>query len=85
MYAAVIDCPEAWDGATVKFKTPQDYLYSLGRGLSLPPESEPRLFGAFDLLGQRPFAPGSPAGWPAAISAAKSRSRISCRSPRWAC
>jgi uncharacterized protein (DUF1800 family) len=22
------------------------------------------LFGAFDLLGQRPFAPGSPAGWP---------------------
>lgn len=64
VYAAVIDCPEAWDGATVKFKTPQDYLYSLGRGLSLPPESEPRLFGAFDLLGQRPFAPGSPAGWP---------------------
>jgi len=64
VYAAVIDSPEAWDGATVKFKTPQDYLYSLGRGLSLPPESEPRVFAAFDLLGQRAFAPGSPAGWP---------------------
>jgi uncharacterized protein (DUF1800 family) len=64
VYAAVIASPEAWDDATVKFKTPQDYLYSLGRGLSLPPESEPRIFAAFDLLGQRTFAPGSPAGWP---------------------
>jgi uncharacterized protein (DUF1800 family) len=64
VYAAVIDSPEAWDGAMVKFKTPQDYLFSLGRGLSLPPETEPRVFAAFELLGQRPFAPGSPAGWP---------------------
>jgi len=64
VYAAVIDTPEAWDSAMVKFKTPQDYLFSLGRGLSLPPESEPRVFAAFELLGQRPFAPGSPAGWP---------------------
>jgi uncharacterized protein (DUF1800 family) len=64
VYAAVIDSPEAWDSANVKFKTPQDYLFSLGRGLALPPESEARVVSAFDLLGQRAFAPGSPAGWP---------------------
>ena len=64
VYAAVIDSPEAWDGTSPKFKSPQDYVLSLGRGLSLPPESEPRILSAFDLLGQRPFSPGSPAGWP---------------------
>jgi uncharacterized protein (DUF1800 family) len=64
VYAAMIESPEAWDGANAKFKTPQDYLFSLGRGLALPPESETRLLGAFELLGQRTYAPGSPAGWP---------------------
>ena len=64
VYAAVIDSPEAWDGASPKFKSPQDYVLSLGRGLSLPAENEPRILSAFDLLGQRPFSPGSPAGWP---------------------
>jgi len=64
VYAALIDTPQAWDGSTSKFKTPQDYLLSIGRGLDLPPENEPRVMGAFELLGQRPFAPGSPAGWP---------------------
>lgn len=64
VYTAVIDSPEAWDGASPKFKSPQDYVLSLGRGLSLPAENEPRILSAFDLLGQRPFSPGSPAGWP---------------------
>ncbi|HEY6451922.1 MAG TPA: DUF1800 family protein, partial [Steroidobacteraceae bacterium] len=64
VYAALIDAREAWDGAESKFKTPQDYLFSIGRGLALPPEAEPRLVAAFQQLGQRQFAPGSPAGWP---------------------
>jgi uncharacterized protein (DUF1800 family) len=64
VYAAIIESPQAWQDAAVKFKTPQDYLFSLSRGLALPPESEPRLFAALELLGQRTFAPGSPAGWP---------------------
>jgi len=64
VYAALIDAPQAWDEASGKFKTPQDYLFSIGRGLQLPPATEPRLINAFDALGQRPFAPGSPAGWP---------------------
>src|ERR1019366_8535554 len=55
VYAAAIESPQAWDGATVKFKTPQDYLFSLARGLALPPASEPRVLSAFELLGQRQF------------------------------
>ena len=64
VYAALIDAPQAWSLDASKYKTPQDYLISMGRGLNLPPESEPRILQAFELLGQRPFAPGSPAGWP---------------------
>jgi uncharacterized protein (DUF1800 family) len=64
VYAAMIDAPQSWDESTAKFKTPQDYLFSMGRGLELPAESEPRVMNAFDVLGQRQFAPGSPAGWP---------------------
>ena len=55
---------EAWETPLAKFKTPQDYLLSLYRGLQLPAADEPHPLAAFDLLGQRQFAPGSPAGWP---------------------
>ena len=64
VYVALIESPEAWDGAQAKFKSPQDYVISLARAMSLPLESEPRTLWAFELLGQRPFSPGSPAGWP---------------------
>jgi uncharacterized protein (DUF1800 family) len=64
VYAALVDTSEAWSDTAGKYKTPQDYLISIGRGLDLPPATEPRLLQAFELLGQRPFAPGSPAGWP---------------------
>jgi len=64
VYAALIDAPQAWVEKPVKYKTPQDYLLSLARALSLPAAGDQRLLNAFELLGQRPFAPGSPAGWP---------------------
>jgi len=63
VYQALIDCPEAWDDTPQKFKTPQDYLFSIYRGLKLPVEGEGAL-APFEQLGQRQFAPGSPAGWP---------------------
>jgi len=64
VYAALIDCPEGWEAPAVKFKTPQDYVFSLYRGLALPPEWEQPGIAAFEVLGQRQFSPGSPAGWP---------------------
>jgi uncharacterized protein (DUF1800 family) len=65
VYAALIDSPEAWAKPFAKFRTPQDYVLSVYRALSLSgPEGAARGVAAFDLLGQRQFSPGSPAGWP---------------------
>lgn len=64
VYRALIDAPEGWTLAPAKYKTPSDYLYSIYRGLDVPvPEGRQALAG-FELLGQRTYSPGSPAGWP---------------------
>src|SRR6202790_5488338 len=64
VYRALLGCEQAWQAPLAKYKTPQDYLLSIYRGLQLPVADRPRSIGAFDVLGQRQFAPGSPAGWP---------------------
>lgn len=64
VYRALIDAPEAWTVPLSKFKTPSDYLYSSFRALELPVPDEQKALAPFELLGQRHFSPGSPAGWP---------------------
>jgi uncharacterized protein (DUF1800 family) len=68
VYRALIDSPEAWEQPVAKFKTPLDFIVSAFRGLQLPPPAGPAQrpgpVGLFQLLGQRIWAPGSPAGWP---------------------
>jgi uncharacterized protein (DUF1800 family) len=63
-YAALIESPEAWDIDARKFKTPQDFIFSSLRALNVTPQQPDEVLRSFDLLGQRPFTPGSPAGWP---------------------
>jgi uncharacterized protein (DUF1800 family) len=64
VHRAVLDIPEAWASHAVKFKTPHELVVSSLRMLDFVP-TEPRQVAApFDLLGQRPYTPGSPAGWP---------------------
>ncbi|HKR37494.1 MAG TPA: DUF1800 domain-containing protein [Steroidobacteraceae bacterium] len=64
VYRAVLDTPAAWASPAVKFKTPHELVVSSLRMLDFVP-AEPRQIAApFDLLGQRPYTPGSPAGWP---------------------
>jgi uncharacterized protein (DUF1800 family) len=63
-YTALIDSPEAWDVDARKFKTPQDFVFSSLRALNVTPQQPDEVLRSFDLLGQRPFTPGSPAGWP---------------------
>ncbi|HXC58793.1 MAG TPA: DUF1800 domain-containing protein [Steroidobacteraceae bacterium] len=62
-YRALIESPEAWRVPLAKFKTPTEYVLSTYRALSLPFASDKDL-RVFELLGQRSFQPGSPAGWP---------------------
>jgi uncharacterized protein (DUF1800 family) len=64
VYAALIESPEAWDAGARKFKTPEDFVFSTLRSLSISPRQPEEILRSFDLLGQRQYTPGSPAGWP---------------------
>jgi uncharacterized protein (DUF1800 family) len=64
VYGALLDAHESWAQPLPKFKTPSDYIVSAYRGLSLPVDAGKGPLIPFELLGQRTWSPGSPAGWP---------------------
>jgi uncharacterized protein (DUF1800 family) len=64
VYRAMIESPEAWSPPLAKYKTPNDYIVSTFRGLQLPAEGGRASLAAFEVMGQRTYSPGSPAGWP---------------------
>ena len=64
VYRALIASPEAWEDPVAKYKTPSDFIVSAFRGLELPVRGGQAPVGLFQLLGQRIWGPGSPAGWP---------------------
>jgi uncharacterized protein (DUF1800 family) len=64
VYRALLEAPESWRQPLAKYKTPTDYIHSAYRALSLPFGARPADLNVFQMLGQRSFAPGSPAGWP---------------------
>jgi uncharacterized protein (DUF1800 family) len=64
VYAALIESPEAWDSNARKFKTPEDFVFSTLRALDVSPAEAGEVVRTFELLGQRQYTPGSPAGWP---------------------
>jgi uncharacterized protein (DUF1800 family) len=64
MYATLVGADAAWDAAPRKFKTPVDFIYSSLRALDGAPRDPKQLLASFELLGQRHWGPGSPAGWP---------------------
>jgi uncharacterized protein (DUF1800 family) len=64
VYRALIDSPDAWAQPLAKYKTPSDYVISSYRGLSLPVDAGHAPLAPFEVLGQRAWQPGSPAGWP---------------------
>ena len=64
VYAALIEAPEAWNAQCTKFKTPEDFVFSTLRALTATPQKPEEVVRSFELLGQRQYTPGSPAGWP---------------------
>ena len=64
LYAALVSWEGAWSPGASKFKTPQDFAYSSLRALEVVPQQPKALLAPFELLGQRHYNPGSPAGWP---------------------
>jgi uncharacterized protein (DUF1800 family) len=64
VHRAVADTLTPTLPAHAKYKTPQDFVHSAYRGLDLPVPDGRAALAPFELLGQRPWSPGSPAGWP---------------------
>jgi uncharacterized protein (DUF1800 family) len=64
VYRALTEAHEAWKQPLAKYKTPVDYVVSSYRGLTLPVDAAHAPLAPFELLGQRTWQPGSPAGWP---------------------
>jgi len=64
LHRALVESPEAWQKPATKFKTPHDFVVSTFRMLDFVPQLPQQILSPFQLLGQRPYTPGSPAGWP---------------------
>ncbi len=64
VYATLIHSPEAWATTLAKYKTPHDLVVSTLRAFRHVPSDGRKLVGGLEILGQVPWRPGSPAGWP---------------------
>lgn len=64
VYEALIDASEAWSAPFAKYKTPHEFVVSTFRAFDHVPDDSRFAVGALDLMGQTPFRPGSPEGWP---------------------
>jgi uncharacterized protein (DUF1800 family) len=64
-YAALLECPEAWQDPLAKLKSPLEYVVSCLRALPAARGVKPQpLLLVLHEMGQRPFAAPSPQGWP---------------------
>lgn len=64
VYLALVASDEAYRSLAAKYKTPHDFVVSALRAFDHVPDDGRFLIGALDLMGQTPFRPGSPEGWP---------------------
>ena len=64
VHQSLIELAPAWRPEFIKYKTPHEFVVSTLRSVDLVPPKPQQVFASFQLLGQRPFTPGSPAGWP---------------------
>jgi uncharacterized protein (DUF1800 family) len=64
VYRALLEADESWREPFAKFKTPHDFVLSAYRSLDFVPDNLQPITVFLTQAGQRPYAPGSPAGWP---------------------
>lgn len=63
VYTALVRAAEPWARPFAKYKSPEDFVVSTFRAFDRQPENPERILSFLQLLGQRPYTPGSPAGW----------------------
>jgi uncharacterized protein (DUF1800 family) len=64
VYESLIAADETWTDTRGKYKSPHDFVISTLRAFDHVPDNPRFIVGALDLMGQTPFRPGSPEGWP---------------------
>lgn len=64
VYETLVTASDVWVEPFSKYKTPHDFVISTLRAFDHVPDNTRFITGALDLMGQAPFKPGSPAGWP---------------------
>lgn len=64
VYRALVEADESWEAPLAKFKTPHDFALSAYRLLDYVPDNLQPITAFLTQAGQRPYTPGSPAGWP---------------------
>ena len=64
VYKTLVATDAAWTEVHGKYKSPHDFVISTLRAFDHVPDNTRFIVGALDLMGQAPFRPGSPAGWP---------------------
>ncbi len=64
VYVALVRSDTSWQDLHSKYKSPHDYVISALRAFDHVPDNTRFVVGALDLMGQPPYRPGSPAGWP---------------------
>ena len=64
VHAALVQSNEAWQSTFGKYKSPKDFVISTFRAFDRVPDDGRFIVGALDTMGQTPYRPGSPAGWP---------------------
>ena len=64
VYEALISAEESWLTISAKYKTPHDFVISTLRAFDHVPDRPQFIIAALDLMGQTPYRPGSPEGWP---------------------
>ena len=64
LYRELIRADESWREPLAKYKTPNDFVISAFRALDRVPDNLQQVTAFLNELGQRPYTPGSPAGWP---------------------
>jgi uncharacterized protein (DUF1800 family) len=64
VYQALVESAESWNANLSKYKSPHDFVVSTLRAFRQEPVRPQFIIGALDLLGQAPWRPGSPEGWP---------------------
>ena len=64
VYEALISAEESWLTINAKYKSPHDFVISTLRAFDHVPDRPQFIVAALDLMGQTPYRPGSPEGWP---------------------